>query len=82
MADLSTAYLQIKGILAARKRIAEELGSQWSEFAEQLQIILNQIATGEEETLRPLVDRFMQYGMQSPAKDIFREIGRLSRSAE
>jgi hypothetical protein len=81
MADLSTAYLQIKGILAARKRIAEKLGSQWSELAEQLQIILNQIATGEEETLRPLVDRFMQNGMQSPAKDIFREIGRLSRSA-
>jgi hypothetical protein len=81
MADLSTAYLQIRGILAAWKRIAEKSGSQWSELSRQLQTILNQIATGEEERLRPLIDQCMQSGMQSPARDIFKEIGRLSGSA-
>src|SRR5947209_4823242 len=83
MADLSTAVLQIKGIMAASDLIAKRLGADWLAFEALLRHVLLQLVDAEEENLRRLVDELMMSGLQHPpAKDIFREIGRQSRAAK
>jgi hypothetical protein len=78
MSDLGVWALQLKGVLEARGRIAEALGAEWPKFEEQLRRTLEQLATAGEDQLCPLVDQLMKLGLDSPARSIFKEIGRQS----
>lgn len=82
MTDLHIAISQLKGVLAARNRIADALGDARSWFFMEVRALLHQVTTADEQALCPLVDRLMAGGFASPAAEIFHEIDRHSRSSK
>lgn len=82
MSDYSIYHRQIEGVLDARLRIAEAIGESWPEFKRELQNILQRLVTAQGDELRELTNQLMALGMRSPAKKIFKEIGKQSRAGK
>lgn len=71
---------QIEGILDARERIVGKLDADRPRFEEQLQNILEQLAIARVDELLKLVDQLMEWGLHSPAEEIFKGIASQSRA--